>query len=213
MSSNKLIFTTMAGLEIPFEPASAVEIEMSESSLREEYKARGETLDVPTYEVEIAGSTPENPLTQTFEHDETTLATDEQKAKWAAYLDANRRLSIELAKIRTEIVLDCLKVELPKDTAWMDRQRRHRIKLPEDLYDLRHHYIRTEILKSAEDLYMAMQKIIVASLSGSVDEETIEAGLRTFRNSVREAGKQAVEAFGNLENDKQEQGSGIMEAQ
>lgn len=203
----------MAGLEIPFEPASAVEIEMSESSLREEYKARNEPIDIPTYTVEIAGSTPEKPLTQLFQHDETTLTTDEYKAQWAAHKIAIQRLETELAKIRTEIVLDCLQIELPENTNWMSRQKRHKIKLPEDLYDLRHHYIRTEILKSAEDLYMAMQKIIVASLSGSVDEETIEAGLRTFRNSIRDAGKQAVKAFRGTEEPEHEQGLGSVEAQ
>jgi len=193
MANKKLSFFTTAGVEVEYEPASAVEIEMSEAALKQEYLDRGEQLAIPTYTVELAGSTPENPITQTFEHDEKSLSTDTDKEKWKAYIDANARYNAELNDLRTMIVLDCLHIELPEDERWKDRQKRHHVKFPDDPYELRHHYIRTMVLRSVEDIYLAMQKVIVASLSGSVDEAAIEASLRTFRNTIQQAGFQAAE--------------------
>lgn len=195
--AKKLSFFTTAGLEVEYEPASAVEIEMSEAALKQEYLDRGEPLAVPTYTVELAGTK----STQTFEHDETTLKTDEDREMWAKHVDALSRYTIELNELRTEIVLDCIKVELPEDTKWMDRQKRHHVKLPTDPYELRHHYIRTQVLRSVEDIYLAMQKVIVASLSGSVDEAAIEASLKTFRDTIQQAGIEAASALGTPQAD------------
>lgn len=208
----KLSFFTTAGVEVEYTPASAVEIEMSEAALRKEYIERGEPLNVPTYTVQLAGSTPENPLTQTFEHDATTLQSDEDKAAWKAHLDALSRFDNELNELRTQIVIDCLKIELPEDTRWMSKQKRHHIELPTDEYELLHHYIRTEVLRSVEDIYLAMQKVIVASLSGSVDEAAIEASLKTFRNTLQQAGEQAVEVLGKSQDNQQDSGAGVMAA-
>lgn len=183
---DKLVFYTAAGLEVEFEPISPILLEESEQGLIAEYRQRGEPLDKPTYTVETVGGG-----SQIFEHDETTLTTDELKAAWALYKDANDRLQAEQAQLRLEIVMSAIKVELPEDGEWEKRYRRWHVTVPSDADEKRLFYIAREILKTPADLVEAMTRVITTSMKGTVSEEAIEAASASFRNYIQEAVSEA----------------------
>lgn len=176
--SKSMIFVTDAGLEIQYEPASALQIEMSEQGIRKQFKDDGASIDAPTYEVETAGGGK-----QTFFHDEKTLETDEQKEAWKNYQEDSARMSAEIVRVRNEILFDSILVGLPSDSTWETRQRKRYITVPDDPDEKRRHYIQTEILRTVNDVYGITEKIMVATLSGAVPEEAIQAASATFRSS------------------------------
>ena len=185
-------FTTSAGVVVYYIPPSATIIEMSDTAIMKQYKDAGRPVEIPTYTVELAGGG-----SQTFEHNETTLVTDEHKAEWAAHKEAITDLNAELGKRRLEIVLDAIQVELPKDESWKRKQKKWGLEIPEPedgqdydnpdyLDQLRYHYIRTEILRTPIDVENATVKIISAAYAGSVDEEELAAQEATFRSILRQ---------------------------
>jgi hypothetical protein len=179
---DRLVFYTSAGLEVEFEPVSPIVLEESEAGLLSEYKERGEPIDIPTYTVETAGGG-----SQVFEHDEKSLQTDEDKAKWKAYVDANQRLLAEQSQLRLEIVLSSLKIQLPEDNTWERKFKKWHVKVPEDPDEKLMFYIQREILKTPEDLFTAMTQVISTSMKGTVSEEAIEAASKSFRDSIQKA--------------------------
>lgn len=208
---NKFIFTTSAGREIHFIPPSATVIELSEAGIREEYRKRGEPVDVPTYTVELGGSTPEKPITQTFEYDAKYAEKDEEtQAKWKAHLDCITRLEKEIGNMRTNICLEALEITLPEDTTWMVKQKKKFITIPEDPDELLMHYIKTEVLRTMDDIYSCMSVVLTSAYSGSVDEEAVEAASKTFRRKLQEATVEATQAAG--EPGKNGEGSGELES-
>lgn len=197
---NKMIFTTDAGLEVHYEPASALQIEMSEQGIRKAYKERGASIEPPTYEVETVGGG-----TQVFQHDKDTIKTDEQKAAWEKYLVDSAEMEIEIINTRNAILMDAILVDLPADGAWEARQKKRYIQIPDDPDEKRSHYIQTEVLKTVNDAYGITEKIMIATLSGAVPEAAIEAASATFRNSksafeepVSTAGEPTAETSGEV---------------
>ncbi len=188
----KLTFTTVGGQVLEYEPVSPLALEMSERGTRKKYIDAGEPIEKPTYTVETAGGGD-----QTFEHDEKSILDYPGAAEaWKAYLDANQRLNAEIAEIRTQLILSAVMVELPVDDKWLRRQRRRNIEVPAPPVDdsdmdaldeyqekLRVHYLMTEVLKTVEDSYGIVDKILASSLKGALTEEQIEAASASFRNT------------------------------
>jgi uncharacterized membrane-anchored protein YhcB (DUF1043 family) len=214
MSENKkLTFTTVGGLVLEYEPVSPLAVEYSERGTRKKYKEAGEPVAPPTYETELAGGG-----TQTFEHDEkSVVGIPEAEALWTKHVEALQRLNAEITDNRNQMLLASVHVELPEDVAWMRRQKRRNIELPEkpddetdlDLMDeyqekLRIHYLTTELLKTVEDLYGMVDRIMTASLRGAVSEEQIEAASASFRNTQRNAKRELAESGGNNGQEKQD---------
>jgi hypothetical protein len=187
----KLVFYTSAGREIEFEPISPILMEEAEQGLVAEYRQRGEPLDKPTYTVETAGGG-----SQTFEHDETTLTTDEMKATWEAHKDANARLAAEQGDLRIDMVLSALKVDLPADDDWERRLRKWHVTIPDDPDEKWKFFVLREVLKTPSDIFEAMTAVISASMRGTVPEEAIEAASATFRSGVQEAAREKGFEFG-----------------
>ena len=193
-------FITSAGLVVRFIPPSATVIELSDNAILKQFTDAGRPVEIPTYTVELAGGG-----SQTFEHNATTLQTDEHRAEWEAHQQALSDLNANLAERRIEIVLDAVQAELPQDDDWKRKQKRWGIEIPEpkdnqdydnlDYLDtLRYHYIRSEILRTPIDVENATVKIIAAAYAGSVNEEELAAQEATFRSVLRQAQPQkAVE--------------------
>jgi len=196
MSNKKLVYRTLTGREIEYEPVSPIVLEMAEAGVKREFVARGEPIDPPTYTVSLAGGG-----TQSFPHDPTTLTTDEDKATWAKYQDAKQRLEDEQGKIRTNIVLDCLVgIALPDDDSWEKRQKARKVDVPQEPDEKLIHYIKTEILKSSADFRCLTDAILQAGYLGSVSEDVIEASSTLFQNRIQEIARQALNATPKLEN-------------
>lgn len=214
---NKYMFTTNAGLEVSFTPPSATIIEESEQGLKADLIGQGFILEAPTYEVEVAGGTPEKPLTQTFEHTETSLVTDEDKAKWAVYQTGLQKYKAELAKMRTSICLEALNIQLPEDQTWIQLQLQKHIKLPgitakklneDGDYEveitnrakLLDHYKRTEILRTMDDIYNAISEVVTSAYAGTTSDEARQVASKLFRNKLQEAALANAGAAGGTGN-------------
>lgn len=189
---NKHVFTTSAGLEVSFVPPSAYQIEMSQQAIIDEFRARGEPFEPPTYEVPVADGT----VTQTFEHSETSLVTDEDRAKWAAYKAGLEHLNKVTGETRLEFCLEAIVgIKLPEDESWIKRQQRKHIVVPDDPEERLLHYKKTEILRTTDDIEKAVSLIVVSAYAGSVTPEEEAAAANLFRNRLQKA---ALERTGQI---------------
>lgn len=209
--NKKFCFTTSAGVIVEFTPPSATILEMGEAGIREEFKEKGEQMELPTYKREIYGSKPDAPLYQTFPMDEKYIETapDEEKVQWEAYKDCQARFQLEVNKLRKQVCLEALHIQLPEDNSWIKSQLNKHIRVPgitsvnggaieiADHQILLFHYIETEILRTLDDIYASMGLVLASAYTGTVDEASIEAASKTFRNRIQEAALQASSTTGN----------------
>jgi len=131
----------------------------------------------PTYEVvNVAGDT------EVHLHDETTLETDEDKAKWAAYLKARDEAEVRLRENMTRTILaKGLIVEMPKDDEWVKDQEWCGVNVPTEPRERRLHYILTEVIGRPDDLSDIM--IGIGRISG-VNEEALATAEDSFRSAM-----------------------------
>lgn len=180
-------FTTKAGLELILVPIPPLLLEQVRASVKQP--------PIPTYATKTAAGNVE-----TFNHNETTLVTDEDKAAWAEY----KRLKAEADKLLNERVMRALflkgiALNMPNDAEWVQEQEFMGIKVPEHPLERKLHYIQTEILASSEDMVGIMSDIM--RLTG-VDEEVVKGAEESFRRAVEErrraSSKQPSDASGEL---------------
>jgi hypothetical protein len=185
----KHYYTTINGVDIEIRAVSIMEMNLAEAGLRAEYLARGEPLDPPTYRVDLAGGG-----YQEFPHDETTLRTDEEKAAWEKHQEALARYTAETNRLRGEIMLeDGIAFELPKDTRWIEKQKRRHIQIPDEPDKLRQHYLETELLKTPEDAQNIVIAILKLSARGAADPAAVEAAMDGFRRGLPTNRKEPAE--------------------
>jgi hypothetical protein len=205
-------FTTTAGVRVPIQPISIAELELAEAGVNQDFRDANRMVDPPqkpTYVVSVLGGS-----IQEHEHDETTLEvtpelitetddpeekeriakerTAENKTAWGEYLNLkteHERVLAEMhvakTKIRNEILMEGLAIQLPEDDAWEKRQRKLRIRIPEDAEERLLHYKTTVILKTVEDLMGFIEAITTTSMSGIVSEDKVRALTNSFRNHVQ----------------------------
>jgi hypothetical protein len=190
----RTIFTAMDGQEIPFKPFSWLAYENALEGLRQEYRDRGEQIDRPQYVVQY-----ESGSQQTFDHDEisitqvsaSTLPEDkerviaEQQAQWAAWQETTKKFDLEGNDLLWDFVRNdsLTDLKLPADSAWEDKQRRRKAKIPEDPEEKLMYYLNTELLKSTADRLEFLETIVLVS-RGMVEEAHLETAKRLFRNQI-----------------------------
>lgn len=195
-------FKTVEGIEVEYGPISLAELEMAEKAIEREYRERGEPIDPPTYEVEVAGGGKVKHF-----HDENSDKDDAAQAEWLLHKDALNRMQGDQTAVRSQMIFEGIKVQLPEDDAWMRRQKKYRIPIPEDPEERLTHYIMTVIFKAPSDVMDISMEIMRLSAKGLVPREAIDAAEATFRRKLeREAvafmetqGKQPVELFRETE--------------
>jgi hypothetical protein len=196
----RAMFTTN-GMQVPLLAVSDTYLAAAKAHATADFRARGELIEPPTYEVKLAGGTVEN-----FPHDETTLEvkvaadaadpvvaaleadrqTAANRAAWKAHKDAVERLERAGSAASTRAMLEMgIELELPEDDAWLKRQRRAHIEIPEDPDDRRYHWLTSEVLVSFDDLMNAIQGITELTYKGAVKEEDIAAAMDTFRGQLQ----------------------------
>src|SRR5690606_31526822 len=100
----------------------------------------------PTYTVETAGGEPE-----VHEHDETTLATDEDRAAWASYLVAKAEWEAALKDRLIRVVfLEGVRTR-PASDDWVKRQQFLGLAVPDDPLEREVHYVKTVLVRTPED--------------------------------------------------------------
>lgn len=131
----------------------------------------------PTYTVELAGGG-----TQTFDHDETTLVSDEDKATWQEYLD-----QVEIAdsllteRMLNAILIEGIEVEPQNIERWKKRRKMIGLPIPEDEDELLLAYKKSEVACSKEDITDIMTSVM--RLTG-VSEEAMNKALRSFPDTM-----------------------------
>lgn len=176
----KRVYVTDNGTELEIRAISLSELQMAQAGLRAEYVERGEPLNPPKYKIETFGGGEE-----WHDHDEKSIRTDEEKEAWAKYLDANNRLNRESAKLVQEFVFeDGIVLDVPENGTWQARMKRRRIKIPDDLTEMRTLYILTEYLKTPQDIKSCIGEILKVSARGTDNQAEIEAALKSFLGPV-----------------------------
>lgn len=127
--------------------------------------------DKPTYEVTTASGDVE-----TFEHDETSLESDEDKQAWTDYLEATNEAETELTeKLLYAVLLECVELESYEEefSHWKTKQRLMGIELTEDDDENKFYFMQTEVFHDQDDIGEILT--IVMSLTGVSMEDLAEA--------------------------------------
>ncbi len=166
-------FTTAAGREIGIQPVPPLLIE--EVRLRAQ-----QTVEVPpkpTYEVEL----PDGSM-MTYEHDEQSVTTAEEKAAWKVYQAAlSRQAAAAATKVMELFMAKGTTVDVTGE--WRELQEYFEIKLPDNPIALKIHFLRTELLTTTDDINNLMTSIMEAS---GIDRTVLEAAQNSFRRNLRQ---------------------------
>jgi len=174
---NKIV--TTEGIEVIVKPVSAQLFEQIGLNIEKKYRERGEPITPPTYEVSTIAGTVE-----THVHDESSLQTEEDKEKWAAYQDALARMSKEKSDLSTRfLLLNGVQFELPDNDTWIKRQESFGFVVPDDPTDRLLHYMMTELFKTVADVTNVTIKIVSLTYDG-IDPELLRAAEESFRGSL-----------------------------
>lgn len=165
-------FTTAAGREIGIQAVPPLLIE--EVRLRAQ-----QTVEVPpkpTYEVELPDGSK-----MTYEHDEQSVTTEAEKAAWAKYQAAlTRQSQVAATKVMELFMAKGTTVDVTGE--WRELQEYFEIKLPDNPIALKIHFLRTELLTTADDINNLMASIMEAS---GIDRTVLEAAQNSFRRNIR----------------------------
>ena len=183
-------FTTVTGRLVKVSPISMVELNMAEDAIEQRYRDDGLLPDPPTYSVKIADSEE----VETHSHTEATIGTEEDTlsvAEWNKYRTAWDLMENEQGEIRQEIMfVDGINEDPDEDTAWEKRQIRRGIKIPKDADARKLHWIRTDLLKTVDDILMAAETILIASMGGAVPADVLSSVKANFRLSIQDAAEE-----------------------
>ena len=167
-------FTTAAGREIGIQPVPPLLIE--EVRLRAQ-----QTVEVPpkpTYQVEL----PDGSM-MTYEHDEQSLTTDEEKAAWKTYQAALTRQSQVAATKVMELFMAKGTILEMSVGEWRELQEYFGVQVPENPIAAKIHFLRTELLTTTDDINNLMASIMEAS---GIDRTVLEAAQNSFRRNLRQ---------------------------
>lgn len=201
----KNVFRTLAGLEIEFEPISMSTLVLAEQGVEAFFRERGDPIDKPTYKIAVEGGD-EIEFELDADHLEASNKdgtpneeeTYKRKSLWSAHQLAVLALAREKQKVQSSVMYDALHIELPKDDGWIKRQERLYVKVPrDDPYELRRHYIETEVLKTVSDIIELTTRIMEFSTAGVLTEETLAAARQSFQNTALKTLKDGAESSGN----------------
>lgn len=172
----RYFYTNMVGDSIELTHFPPLQASLAEQAARQRaYEQFGEPVK-PTYTVEDTG--------ETFEHDETTLETDEQRAAWEKWKQTTESVTAYVGEQMMRFFLFYgVKANPKDDPEWEARQLHFGIKIPTDPIDKKIHYVQTELVYGQKDIADIARYLM--TLAG-VREELISAAADSFRDPVAE---------------------------
>ncbi len=195
--------TTTAGLEVPIQPVSRQLVDKAVARIEKRYRAKGEPLDTPTYTVSILGgkTTQQEPLDEKSLEAGDEVETLRRTAAWANYKEATARLKAEEDYLSQKLWL-CLGIPLDVPASgWQETQTMLGVEIPVDTpeapFELKNHWLTTEILKTPEDYLQAITGITRLSNAGAINEEDYAAAVKSFRDTLQGIAKRELAAAGN----------------
>ena len=145
--------------------------------LIDQVKASVAMPEPPTYTVTTATGG-----TETWPHDETTLATDDDKKAWAAYkLAVKNAQAIQNDRVARLILSRGVQVDIPND-GWREFQTELGVKVPESPIDLKVHFITTEVIGTPEDLGEIVAQVMGMS---TMNERAVGVARDSFRLAIQ----------------------------
>jgi hypothetical protein len=198
------VFVNSNGMKVPCISISMLEMEAMQQNVITDYKQRGEPIEPPTYEVEVAGGgTQPHPLTiNNLEVEDNPDETTRRKVAWALHQDALDRMNEEMNSIRTGMILEGIDIQEINDDKWFARMKRLGVKLPENQEALIDFYKKSQVVRTPEDILGVELKIIELSTGKPIPPERRAAVEAKFRSTIYSE----LEGTGEL--DKPEKGSG-----
>jgi hypothetical protein len=133
----------------------------------------------PTYTVKLVTGDE-----QTFEHDEKSLTTPEDKAAWEKYIEDQKTDEQELSQKTMNAILvegvslDETKLDLVR---WKKRQEMIGVPVSDDVEEMLQHYKETEVVKNNADMRHIMERVMAIT---GVSKESIEAAKASFPGDV-----------------------------
>lgn len=176
--------TVSCGKELHLVPVSRLAMEDARATVRKEYEDRGEQLEPPTYTVPLSGGGDKE-----YRHDEKSIVedpdvTDEDRAKWEAYLTTASRLEVDENEAVLAVLIEDGVEEEPTEE-WLARMKRRRAKLPETAWDLKVFYVMREFLRTAVDVQLFTTSMMVLAEGMGVDEAALDSVSELFRREIR----------------------------
>lgn len=169
-------YTTSDGTVLKLNAVSPIKIQKVILAVEKQF----EKVELPQYCEELP-----NGKQQCFVHDEVSIEqteNKEEKAQWQAYQEYQAKLNTEKAERSTALILNS-GVELESiPTDWIAEQEWLGIKIPENEFDYKVHYITTELLKNMHDFQQVIILVRELGIKG-VDDDAITAASRSFRDS------------------------------
>lgn len=171
---SKQIFTNSRGATVKIQPVNPwlmAELERTNA------QAYGKPAPLPpTYEVNLLGGAKE-----THAHDETTLATDDDRAAWQAYSVVRGAWDGFIGERMARMILSEGIVIDAIPAAWEKRMKFLGIPVPPDDDEKKLLYAKSEIVPTSGDMVALMSAIM--TLSG-VSAEALTTAEATFRSAV-----------------------------
>lgn len=194
------VFINSSGMSVPLLPISMLEMEAIELNIEKNYRERGEPIDPPTYEVEVAGGGKKTyPLNENnLEVEGNDEETVRRKMDWAVHQNALGRMTREINNIRTGLILEGIDVKVPEDGKWQARCKRMGIRLPEDPDELLDFYKKSQVVRTPEDILEIELKIIELSTGKVIPPERMLAAKAKFRRTIY----QELEGTGEVDKPK-----------
>ena len=206
--NEKPFFITQNGDKYYFDIDSYDLTQMAKAGVEKRYRSEGQPIDPPTYEVTTVGGDIEthphqviydiDKETGRFIFDEngepiilkSTIETEEQQAEWDAHIAAKNKMVAEQNRLETEMYFESIQFDILPE--WEEKHKRLNIEVPKDLYKKKLHFVKTEILKTADDFINALEKMQIESMRGLVPEGEISNLINSFRNTVQALTQQAL---------------------
>ena len=170
-------------MDYELKPISVVKMQKLQASIEKRFKKQGKKLDPPTYEISLP-----NGAIQVYEYDQEGIddpsTPEEDKALWKQHLDDVAEFNLEFSNASMNMILyDGVECEVGED--WVEAQLWMGIEVPENKFDLKVHYLQTEVFKTPMELQQVIQDIMLLSTKG-VDQDAIDAAMRSFRGEKEE---------------------------
>lgn len=184
-------FTTTAGVIIPIQPISLLDLQLAKNAIKEQFKEEGKPIDPPTYEIflEFENKNVYEP------HTEATIqeGTEEEKEAWQKHFEAAEEMSREILDRTALITSEGIIFDLPEDDSWIKRRKKLLNEdVPEDEDEKRLYYINNVLLKTQADRENLTLEIHLLSMTGA-SSEAIEAYEEWFRGEVAITNRKVVE--------------------
>ena len=174
-------------MDYELKPISVVKMQKLQASVEKRFKAQGKILEPPTYITKLP-----NGAEQKHEYDleaiEDPSTSEEDKALWEQYQKDLAEFNVELSNASMNMILyDGVKCEVNEE--WIEEQRWMGIDIPDNKFDLKVHYLQTEVFMTPIDIQKVIQDVMLLSMKG-VDQDAVDAAMRSFRGESEDGEEQ-----------------------